>query len=143
MDSATNARARFTGKLNCAESTCQALCEALDLDPSLARSASAFGGGGVHEQLLCGAVAGAMIAIGALKGRLLPSEDRFVGETPVIKLIQRVREKYGDLTCRNIIGLDFKAVPQDMEERARRREGVCTQIVGDVTQWALEILAEE
>ena len=62
------AESYFTSGYNCAESVTKALCDTFGLDwESAAKIATPFGGGIVGKGYLCGAVTGAMIALGLCK----------------------------------------------------------------------------
>jgi len=74
------ARANFSSGYNCAESVVEAVFGTIetDLPPDVLRLSTGFGGGiGLHGDV-CGALAGAVIAVGAVHGRCeLPrDEDR-------------------------------------------------------------------
>ena len=60
------ARSNFENKYNCAQSVLAPFAERLDLDKSLAfKMATPFGGGMGHNSQVCGAVCGALLAIGS------------------------------------------------------------------------------
>ncbi|WP_353120264.1 C-GCAxxG-C-C family protein [Nitratidesulfovibrio sp.] len=71
------AQAIFEAGFNCAEAVFLVVTQAFGLDaPDQVRLATAFGGGvGRCKEEMCGAVAGAVLAIGALCGRERPGAD--------------------------------------------------------------------
>ena len=81
---------------NCAESVLKAFNEDTGLDIPIA-IASPFGGG-MTVGSTCGAITGALMAVGALKGRN-SSEEKNNSRALTREIINKVKEKYGTLEC--------------------------------------------
>ena len=81
---------------NCAESVIKAFNQDTGLDIPVS-IASPFGGG-MSVGSTCGAVTGALMAIGVLKGRNT-SEENNNSRTLAKEIITQVKEKYGTLEC--------------------------------------------
>ena len=81
---------------NCAESIIKAVNEDKKLDIPVS-IASPFGGGMVVGST-CGAVTGALMALGALKGRST-SEEKNNSRVVTKEIINKVKEKYGTIEC--------------------------------------------
>ena len=81
---------------NCAESIIKAFNDDTNLDIPVS-IASPFGGG-MSVGSTCGAITGALMAIGALKGRNT-IEEKNNSRVLSREVINKVREKYGTLEC--------------------------------------------
>lgn len=128
------AKKYFRQGLNCAESVFQA---ALDLnETSLPKEvvglASGFGGGMGHTKNTCGAITGAVLAVGLAKGRENPMEKETPAEQaaekkevykPFAEMIREIEEKYGTLICK-----ELSDPHGDFEGKARRKN--CMEITG-------------
>jgi len=78
-----------------------------DFDPRLVRIGTPWGGGIGYGGLLCGSVSGAMVIIGALRGRTsLDESDR-----PAMRLARefsrRFEERFGTLMCEELTSGKF------------------------------------
>lgn len=103
-------RGYFRSGLNCAECVLRTFLDMHDTDfpESIIRMASGFGGGMGHTKNTCGAITGAVLALGTIKGRD-PFEKEEVSDR--IKQIQgevypafggmvnEMKEQYGTLIC--------------------------------------------
>lgn len=118
---------------NCAESTMRGVCHAqgIDLDDLSMKMATPFGGGVGRAQDLCGAISGAVMGIGAVRGRVLPSEDRLRSYDAAGKLHRRFVEEFGSSSCRVLNKGEFES----SEHRKR-----CGRFVSGATRIAIEIL---
>jgi len=124
----------FGNGFHCAEAVATAVLEALGEEPSEAAAhATAFGGGmGRTYQEACGALSGALIAIGHLHGRRRPNgEWDFVAGLGA-EIRQRFLNQFGTAHCatlRHRFGDE-----QQMAE--------CRKLTGQVTAALLELLGE-
>ena len=93
---------------SCAEAVAMAATErfgkANDLVP---RIATGFGGGLSRTKSLCGALAGGVLAIGALHGRDKVGDDRTVLIGKTQELVNGFVAKFGSDNCFALTGLDF------------------------------------
>ena len=101
---------RFTLGFNCAQSVLAAFCEQYGLEVEQAlRVAGAFGGGMARLGETCGAVTGAMMAIGLSYGQT-DAEDKTAKETTyqvVHQFVDEFSAKNGSILCRELLGCDL------------------------------------
>jgi C_GCAxxG_C_C family probable redox protein len=150
------ARGNFAKGFNCAECVLEAVLATVDtgLAPESLKMATGFGGGlGLYGDT-CGAIAGAVMAVGAVHGRSqLPAhEDRkeamqaarqqLNGRPGLYRLFNQIpnciKEKYGHTLCR---GLTEQW--RDGQWQSRDRALRCRDIIGDAAQIAGELLTED
>jgi len=135
----------FRNHLSCAQQTLAAVAEQLGYEKEEAyRMANAFGGGMMVGDT-CGAVAGALIAIGLAFGNDQPGnkERDDACRAKVAEFQRRFRELHGSTICREMIGYDFA----DPEQRRIARETgkvmeFCPNLVVDAVDILREMLAE-
>jgi C_GCAxxG_C_C family probable redox protein len=97
----------FSQNYNCSQSVFVAFAIPLGLDRQVAlKLASPFGGGVARQGEICGAVTGALLVLGLLRGAESPA-----GKDEIYRLSQEFmglfREKHGTLLCRNLIDCDI------------------------------------
>ena len=114
------AKKNFSLGYNCSETVFEAVLGEMDLDlpPEAVRLATGFGGGvGLYGDS-CGAITGAVLAVGAVHGRRsLPegeskeavaakSKEQFYGRPGLYRMFNqipnRIGEKYGSTLCREL-----------------------------------------
>jgi C_GCAxxG_C_C family probable redox protein len=143
---AAKAREHFLSEgFNCAESVLLANMEGLGVkDGWFPRVASGFGGGIARTGQVCGAITGALLAIGWALGRdtaAQPTDDIYnVGED----LVREFISEFGTTSCKMLIDVDLS----DPEEykRAKKRgvfENRCGAFVEFCALRAAEILSED
>lgn len=130
----------YKGGLNCAESTLRFLIEegAVEAPLEAVRMMSGFGGG-MQRGITCGAVIGAVAAIGCSTGRTSPGEDRTPSAAAVREFLRRFEAEFGTLNCRELQAVYGK-------EHALKSEGmyrVCTVFVERAAALSGEILARQ
>jgi C_GCAxxG_C_C family probable redox protein len=118
----------------------------LGLDRELAlRVAGAFGGGMASMGRTCGAVTGALMAIGLRHGRT-EAEDREAKERCrhlAREFMAQFEARNGSITCRQLLGLDI-SVPEQ-KERAREEglfDTLCLRLVHDAAEIVESIIGE-
>lgn len=128
------ARAYYREGLNCAECVFLAFLDTheTELPRDVLRLASGFGGGIGHTKNICGAVTGAILALGTQKGRDpfekdLPRERSLALRQEVYPrfaaLINEIEAKYGTLIC-----AELTAQYTNGDAVARRKS--CREIIG-------------
>jgi len=145
------ARKNFSLGYNCAEAVFEALLGECDLALPLEalRLATGFGGGvGLYGDT-CGALAGAVLAVGAVHGRTaLPegegrevaakSKEQFYGRPGIYRLFNqlpnRMADKYGSTLCR-----DLTAKWRD-QWLCREHALSCREIMTDLAGYAAEMI---
>jgi len=109
MTRADQAASYFANNLNCAQSVFGAFCEKYGLDTKTAfRIASGFGAG-LRKAEVCGAVSGAVMVIGLKYGQKGPEDldAKKLCNEKTLEFMNAFREKYGEVTCRGILGCDI------------------------------------
>ncbi|MDK2896656.1 MAG: hypothetical protein PWP04_776 [Candidatus Atribacteria bacterium] len=128
---------------NCAESTLQGLAEYLGVQNELLpQIATGFGGGVGHTGRICGAISGAVMALGIKYGRRDPQDKKTRDELyqRVEAFLKKVGEKLGHTDCIDLIG-----VPLNTEEglkiyRQNHLRDKCHTIIQTVEDLAKEFL---
>jgi C_GCAxxG_C_C family probable redox protein len=133
----------FTEGYNCAQSVLSQFAERYGLDHEVAlRVATPFGGGIGHSGQLCGAVTGALMAIGLAQGTTSADKpQKEVCYASVRAFLERFEAKHGSITCPALLGLDL-GLPDDY---ARAHEldlfqTRCADFVGDAVSITAELL---
>ena len=109
------ARGYFRQGLNCSECVLRTFLDMYDVElpDEILCMATGFGGGIGHTKNTCGAITGAVLALGTLKGRRSPfGPKEEMGERvknlqqniyPLFgAMIAEIQEKYGTLICREM-----------------------------------------
>ena len=132
---------------NCSQAVLSAFAEAagLPMDPAL-RVAAAFGGGLARTGETCGAVTGALMALGlhlaSVDAADKDSKERLYGLAR--ELMARLRSRHGSLACRDLLGCDIgtPAGWQAANDRGVFRE-VCPRVVADAAAQVAALLQAE
>jgi C_GCAxxG_C_C family probable redox protein len=138
------AKAYFDEGFNCAEAILLAGAEYLgkgsDCIPLIA---TPFGGGLSGNGYICGAVNGALMAIGLRHGRRKPSE--LLRKRAAYKLsddfLKGFIDRFGLLNCRELSGVSFKSDDGVKKYREQVHAEVCVPIVEFVAGWLAENLS--
>ncbi len=99
---------------NCAESIFLAFREvaAPELSEDMVRLATPFGGGLGRSGCVCGAISGAVIILGAAKGRISPDIPRKESYDLSSDYHNRFKEKFGATCCRVLVKEKFGSKEQ-------------------------------
>ncbi|NPV26643.1 MAG: hypothetical protein HPY81_04110 [Firmicutes bacterium] len=141
-----NARQNFKDGLNCAESVFKAIIDAgmIDVAPEMVCLATGFGGGMGLSGNNCGALVGAIMAVGGAHGRRNPLEgdfaqrvDRLYGNPGLYRFFNQIPHEF-----RQIVGmLDCKEINRDYPEwQDKNRFRNCMRIVVDAAGLAAEYI---
>ncbi len=142
----SEARALFEGHLNCAQSVLAPFANRLGLDRAIAlKIATPFGGGIGHTGQMCGAVSGALMAIGLAHGTaVFDRAQKYVCYDLVSQFMARFTVQHGGLTCPGLLGVDISN-PIELEQ-ARKLDLFhtrCPNFVGDAVLIVAELLGLE
>ena len=102
----------------CSESVLLATCEAFGIEVDekvIPRIAYAFAGGIGNTGAVCGAVAGATMAIGLVKGRGETMEDMLDVLGLAAEFRKRFEAEKGTISCRELTGIDL-TTPEGIEQ---------------------------
>jgi C_GCAxxG_C_C family probable redox protein len=135
---------RFSQNFNCSQSVFVSFAHQLGLDESQAlKLSSPFGGGVARRGQTCGAVTGALMALGLARGADTPAgkEDAYrLGQ----EFLQRFESKHATILCRELLGCDI-STPEGRQQA--REQGVftalCPLFVHDAAEIAQAMLAEK
>ena len=117
-------------------------------------SASALAGGVAAEKEVCGALLGAIMAIGLMYGRerfeegtiARESEEYLEARARTIKLCEGFRNKFGSLRCGdvwvNVRGSDYKEYKGFDSVEALEDHDKCGEVTGATARMAAEILLQ-
>jgi C_GCAxxG_C_C family probable redox protein len=100
----------FQQGFNCSQAVCAAHATSLGLsrDPAL-KIASGFGGGMGRSGEACGAVTGAIMAIGLKTGSIKAADTAAKEHTYALthQLIEQFKERHGTISCSELLGCDI------------------------------------
>lgn len=120
----------FTGGFNCAELVLKALCQELKPDcKNCVRIATPFGGGIAGKGHLCGAVTGAVIAVGLCMGRTTPTGDKSQCDKVARRFIDEFIKEFHTVSCRDIIGVDLLSDEGRKKHKEHLRDEKCCSVV--------------
>ncbi len=126
------------GHLNCAQAVVRFAAHGLRGDPASVTFARYMGGGSVGMGEMCGAVEGAVLALG-LRDYLSPNEHASVDaadKESLQALIRDFRTLFGSATCRGLTGQDISS----LEGYARFKADPISQRCDDYVAWACDRL---
>ena len=111
----------------------------------LTNIAAGFGGGMAHEGLVCGAVSGAIAAIGLLIGYKIEDiqEHKQTTYHTSEKFVQKFKQKHKSIICNELTGIQMK---DNISREKALQDGLfyekCPAYVEDAVRIALEIMRE-
>jgi C_GCAxxG_C_C family probable redox protein len=106
MDRSDKAQEYFDNKFNCAQSVLVSFADVLSLsEDDLLRVACAFGGGMGRQQLTCGAITGAAMALGLKfgKGKSDADEKKLHTYEKTVELFEEFRKLHGSAECLQLL----------------------------------------
>ena len=137
----------FSQGYNCAQAVLQACGETRGLARDAAlRVAGPFGAGIGRLGDMCGAVSGAIMAIGLGYAKTKPEEDAARDRSYKLarEFMDRFRQKHGSVVCRDLIGCDM-STPEGLAKAKELgvHKNVCPRFVRDAAEIVEELLARE
>lgn len=140
-------REYFKGDYNCSQSVLRTILEEKDayFEQALFVTA-AFGGGIVGRGEICGAVSGAIMAIGVLNGKIYDeiTEVKDATRKDTIEFYKLFQKRFRHNTCYGLIGID----PNDPDaKQTASDEGIykenCPNFVVEAVKIVLEMFKEK
>ncbi|HSV31953.1 MAG TPA: C-GCAxxG-C-C family protein [Atribacteraceae bacterium] len=128
---------------NCCEAVLSGMCDYLGIQADIVpRIATGFGGGLGHTGNICGAVTGAVMALGLKYGRNRSEEKEIRNSLChlVEQFLDRVKQKIGGIQCFELIGVRLnteEGMAVYREQHLRRR---CHDIIEQVEAIAREFI---
>ena len=141
-DIAERAVSRFREGYNCCESVLMGYTEANNISNNIIpRIATGFGGGIGRRGSVCGALTGAIMAIGLKYGRdrLDPSVyDLCIAKSS--ECYERFKKEFGDVQCRNLIKCDLSTSEgRDLSKKLGLKESNCVKYVEGASKILLDL----
>ena len=134
-------RELFDGGFYCAESVLMALAEAQGIhDDAIPRIATGFCSGLSRTCGLCGALSGAIMALGLATGRSTPSTPVDQCYAATQKLLSQFEQRFGSTNCRGLTGCDLGTADGQQAFRANQVIERCQGYVEGAAEIALAIL---
>lgn len=130
----------------CSEAVLLALSEAMGVEcEHIPRIATGFAAGIARTGEVCGALSGAVMALGLVHGRDTPTAEP--GRRPYWysrRLAEAFKEAHGSATCPGILGLDI----DDAQDYQRYRDAdtwatKCREVIKTATCLAYDIIVED
>lgn len=135
-----------TPKLNCSQAVLAAFTDRLGLDMETAKElARGFGGGIGRQGLTCGAVTGAVMALGSA-GRQIKDEEK--AKAHVQELVQeffrRFEARHGATDCRDLLGEDISTKQGTEAAKSQNLfDSHCPGFVRDAAEIVDDLLVRE
>jgi len=126
-------------KFNCAQSVFAACCGGEGMSEAACLIvAGPFGGGMGRTGEICGAVTGALMALGVLEGQGMatnPAQARGPLYARTAELMAAFRERHGSLTCKELTGCDMRT-PEGQARwvAADLHRTLCTKLVASAVE---------
>ena len=140
MERSEKARDLFLSGYNCAQSVLLSFADDMKFSKELAQKmAAGFGGGMGKQQETCGAVTGAIMVLGLLKGEHVNNNDELKSESygSVKELSKMFVSEFKSTKCRDLIGCDLNTP----EGAARfKDEKIMETVCADCVKKAVEIV---
>ena len=143
MDHIERAVELFVEGYSCSQAVAMAFCDVTGLDEKTAATlSSSFGGGLGRLREVCGAVSGAAMVLGLVKGYSDPDDREAKKEHYhlVQEFAKRFKEKNGSIICREL--LSGAAASKGSDPEARTREYYQTRPCAALCRCAAQILDE-
>jgi len=110
MERSEQAKDYFLSGYNCAQSVVLSFADELKFSKELVlKMAAGFGGGMGKQQETCGAVTGAIMVLGLMKGEAVNNNDELKTEaySAVKDLTRKFRDEYKTTNCKELTGCDL------------------------------------
>jgi C_GCAxxG_C_C family probable redox protein len=137
------AEALFREGFSCSQAVLMAFAAGLGMhETQAALVSSAFGGGMARHGWTCGAVTGALMAIGLHAGHAAAQDTATKDDlyARAQALVARFEERHGTTACRQLVGADMLDAA---ERQAAADRGVFTTLCPQLVRTAAALVAEE
>jgi len=137
------AEKRFEDGFNCAQAVFSAFSVKDGVPEELAlKAAAAFGAGIARRAEACGAVTGALMAIGLRYGATDAGDQTSKEKTYALaqEIMRRFESLHGSIECRKLLGIDL-STPEGMAEAKKKKvhSTVCPAFVRDAARLVVEL----
>lgn len=141
MDKKEIALKTFNSGFNCSQSVLSVFCEAYGLEKDIALKMATGFGGGLRKGEVCGAVTGAIMALGLKEGHFNESDTETKEKAYFMtkEFIRKFEERHETIICKKLLGYD---VSDESQREKAKEEGlfdtVCPKFITD----AIDILED-
>lgn len=128
---------------SCSQMVFATLSEELGINLEQAlKLATGFGAGIAYQDDICGAVSGAIMAIGLKHGNDETSQVDFSNKALFLtrELIQRIKAKHGSYKCKDLTGIDHTNLEEGM--KLYKELGIAGKICRPIVIECIEIVEE-
>ena len=153
FDRAQEAEGKWGGCSQCVALTLYELTGGFSSE--VVKASTGFAAGFARQGEVCGAAAGAVMALSAMYGRPYEDMDDLAARDKTMelsyKVLDRFKETYGTFLCAKIqeqlVGRRYKMYePEDnkaFNDDGGHRPDKCPTVCGNAAKWVIEILQEE
>ncbi len=138
MERSEQAKDLFLSGYNCSQSVLLSFADDLKFSRELAQKmAVGFGGGMGKQQETCGALTGAMMVLGILKGEQVNNNDELKAEVygSVKQLTREFKAIYDTTSCRELTGVDLNSAEGAAKFKEEHiMENICANCVKNVVE---------
>ena len=129
------ARDRFAQGFNCSQAVFSAYATQSGLSDEMAlRLASPLGGGIARQGQVCGALTGALMALGLQHGNATP-EGKDETYRMAEGFLRRFKDQHGSILCRDLIGYDISTTEGLQAARANKVfDRICPALVEETAK---------
>lgn len=143
MDRTTAALETFDNKFNCAQAVFSAFADELGLERETAYKVAGCFGGGMRCGEVCGAVSGALMALGCKYGQTIPGDTaaKEQASKKAVEFIERFKSTNGSILCKELLGYNL-SLPEEMKILKEQDlfATVCPRVIADAVKIAEEVL---
>lgn len=134
------AKEYFAQKYNCSQSTFAPFARHLGMDLDLAfKIATPFGGGLGHQGQVCGAVSGALMALGLAQGTaVVDREQKHACYALAAEFQDRFKAAHGSVLCPKLLGLDI-GDPEQLQQA--RDQNLFAEVCPNYIETAIRLMA--
>lgn len=138
------AQHRYESGFNCAQSVFSVFAEDYGMSEEQALKLSSPFGGGMKMAATCGALTGALMALGLARGYCEADETlRAESDKAAIELIQRWKAEIGPVDCKTILGYNpCDPVQKEAALAAGGSAHICSNCIVKGVQILIDLLAE-
>jgi C_GCAxxG_C_C family probable redox protein len=134
---------RFAQGFTCAQAVLSAFTAQAGITEEAAlRLASPFGSGIARQGQVCGALSGALMALGLQRGNSAP-QDKEETYRKVQEFVQAFQDRHGAILCRELVGYDI-STPEGLQAAREGKvfDNICPALVNGAAEMLAEILKE-
>lgn len=142
MERSQKALDYYSKGFNCSQSVIASFADILNVDEEIAlRMASGFGGGMGRMQQTCGAVTGAFMVIGFLRGKYKDgdNEAKELTDNLIQEFSNKFAKEHGSINCKSLIKIDLNTEEgREEAEKTQVFQKKCTYFI----KFAVDLLEE-